>query len=813
MADGISTRLQREVGQQQKELERVEAKLDGSVNQLRLEMEQMGADLRRMFEQIMLKIDNNGGNGKQKVESMEEEARSNAGVESSQLKSGVTIGPLMVDDSTYKHCWHGHIDCPKFDGSDFSGWIMKLEQFFETEKVPEDNKIRRVMMQLEGRALQWHQYYVKANGDLVSIPWVAYLADLRKRFSDSEFSDPMADLVSLKQTNSVEDYYDQFLLLLTALQLTPDYALSIFTSNLKPELSKMVRLFSPKNITHAFNLAKQLDSLNPSTFKKPYIPYKTPPPAPPNNSTYSQPLRPPQLPPLLPTPTSSPLLSATTTPKLSINNPIKSMTASSSSKSNSSSSYPTRQERDERRKKGLCMWCGQKYSFNHTCVKSQLYHILVDNSLDKDMETDEFMDCVEHMEEMEAAAKEEEVRPVISLHAMLGTNGYQTMRLHGKIKNQLVNFLVDTGSTHNFLDHSVVKRTECHSQDVGSLIITVANGEQLKAQEICPNLHWEVQGLSQSTDFLVLPLRGCDAVLGVQWLITLGPILWDFKDLSMQFQWQGNSVTWKGLQPGKVLRMSKKQVTKIGNQAGTGVCAMLLSGTLSGQLPRAEKKTDHLPLELQQLLQAYSSIFEIPQGLPPMRAHDHKIPLLDESQSIRIRPYRYPIVQKNELEKMVAEMLDTGIIRDSTSSFASPVLLVKKKDGSWRFCVGYRQLNNLTIKDKFPIPLVEELLDELVKAVYFSKLDLRLGYHQIRMHESDIHKTAFRTHQGHYEFLVMPFGLTNAPSSFQSLMNTIFKPYLRDFVLVFFDDILIYSEDWNTHLTHLQLVLEVLMQN
>ncbi|MCI10516.1 hypothetical protein A2U01_0031609, partial [Trifolium medium] len=159
------------------------------------------------------------------------------------------------------------------------------------------------------------------------------------------------------------------------------------------------------------------------------------------------------------------------------------------------------------------------------------------------------------------------------------------------------------------------------------------------------------------------------------------------------------------------------------------------------------------------LLTRYASLFHEPKQLPPPRFTDHQIPLVPNAAPVNVRPYRYPHAQKLEIESQVQKLLENGWIQPSNSPFSSPVLLLKKKDGTWRMCVDYRALNAVTVKDRFPLPTVDELLDELGSARVFSKLDLTSGFHQIRLQPKDSLKTAFRTHDGHYEYRVMPFGL------------------------------------------------------
>ncbi|GJV92564.1 putative reverse transcriptase domain-containing protein [Tanacetum coccineum] len=197
-------------------------------------------------------------------------------------------------------------------------------------------------------------------------------------------------------------------------------------------------------------------------------------------------------------------------------------------------------------------------------------------------------------------------------------------------------------------------------------------------------------------------------------------------------------------------------------------------------------------------------------GLPPIQEIEFRIELIPGATPVAKSPYRLAPSEMEELSGQLKELQDKGFIRPSSSPWGAPVLFVKKKDGSFRMCIDYIELNKLTVKNRYPLPRIDDLFDQLQGSQFFSKIDLRSGYHQLRVHEDDIPKTAFRTRYGHFEFTVMPFGLTNAPAIFMDLMNRVCRPYLDKFVIVFIDDILIYSKTQEEHVEHLRLVLELL---
>ena len=223
---------------------------------------------------------------------------------------------------------------------------------------------------------------------------------------------------------------------------------------------------------------------------------------------------------------------------------------------------------------------------------------------------------------------------------------------------------------------------------------------------------------------------------------------------------------------------------------------------------------DRPPVALTDLLMEFSDVFaDLPPGLPPAHAVDHTIEVEPGSLPAWRPTYRMSPLELSEVRKQLDDLLSKGYIQPSVSPYGAPILFVRKKEGSLRMCVDYRALNKMTIKNRYPLPRTDELLDQLHGATILTKLDLQSGYHQVRVSEADVPKTAFRTRYGHYEFKVLPFGLTNAPATFMAFMNDVLRPFLDKFVVVFLDDILIYSKTPEDHAKHLRLVLQKLREH
>uniref|UniRef100_A0A803PBL9 RNA-directed DNA polymerase n=1 Tax=Cannabis sativa TaxID=3483 RepID=A0A803PBL9_CANSA len=364
----------------------------------------------------------------------------------------------------------------------------------------------------------------------------------------------------------------------------------------------------------------------------------------------------------------------------------------------------------------------------------------------------------------------EETLATLSLNSLVGISSAHTMKLAGKIGSLPVTVLIDSGATHNFISREVVEASGVPITQTTGYGILLGTGDRVKAEGVCSQVSLELGEICVVSDFLPLELGGVDVILGVKWLETLGNMQVNWRTMVMRFKRGGTWVTLQGDPSLCKSPITLKAMFHTVAQEGYGFWV---------QLGALQADTDHdehqIPAIVEEVLHKYDSVFHMPPGLPPERSCEHCIVLKEGVEPISVRPYRYAQIQKDAIEQMGRNMLQIGIVTPSTSPFSSPVLLVKKKDESWRFCVDYRALNREIVADKFSIPVVDELLDKLYGARVFAKLDLKSGYHQIRMAAKDRAKTAFRTHDGHYEFLVMPFGLTNAPATFQALRNEIFS--------------------------------------
>jgi RNase H-like domain found in reverse transcriptase/Reverse transcriptase (RNA-dependent DNA polymerase)/Integrase zinc binding domain/Retroviral aspartyl protease/Integrase core domain/Retrotransposon gag protein/Chromo (CHRromatin Organisation MOdifier) domain len=656
-------------------------------------------------------------------------------------------------------------DCPGFYGDNPTEWQRKCQSFFELHQVPPQYRTHLATMQFHDAASEWYDGYLISHDPP---NWVELVRLVNCRFRKVNAKNSLEEFKNLQQLGSVEDYWYlverlKSRMLLEGRQLTEKDFIDVFVSGLKGEIKPFVLAFKPISLESALEYALYIESATDYQYKRlkasnklPSYPSTTYP----KNTSEKTPIKP-VLPPV---------------------NPKNTLI-------------------EQRRALGQCFKCGERYYPGHQCkVKLQMLMGSIDGEVEEVVSPENFNSQEPVMDHAEEA--------IVSMHATSNSPVSNTMRFKGFIGTVPVFALIDSGSTHSFVNPSVLQAEHHHIVFTNPMIVMVANGERMVTDSKCEAMQFSIQGFEFQHDLRLLPVKGYDVILGLDWLSKLGP---------MKIDWSQQWVEFK-LGPETV----KLQVK--GNESELHCCeAVELSSEwkphselLVAQIWLCEgqsSKENQVPMELEEVLKKFVAVFETPTQLPPKRAVDHSITLFPNSQPVNLRPYRYSHFQKCELENIIEELLKTSVIRPSASSFASPALLVKKKDGSWRLCVDYRQLNAMTVKNKYPIPIIDDLLDELNGAKVFSKIDLKAGYHQIRMKESDIHKTAFRTHQGLYEYLVMPFGLTNAPATFQALMNQVFHPYLRKFVLVFFDDILVYSTDLLEHKTHLSLVLQLLLDH
>ena len=403
------------------------------------------------------------------------------------------------------------------------------------------------------------------------------------------------------------------------------------------------------------------------------------------------------------------------------------------------------------------------------------------------------------------------------------------------INDRRARVIIDGGSCNNLVSAVLVQKlglaTRPHKHPYH--VQWLNDSGKVKVNQTA-RVHFSLGPYSDYADCDVVPMDACSLLLGRPWEFD-NDAVHHGRSNTYTLMYKGQKITLHPMTPAEIIQSDKERlalpdvaapvatqpaiklknhnmlVTKsdLYDMDASAVCYALIC---KDALFPIRDIASTLPLAVADILQAYEDVFpnELPPGLPPLRGIEHQIDLIPGASLPNRAAYRTNPEETKEIQRQVQELLDRGYVRESLSPCSVPVLLVPKKDGTWRMCVDCRAINNITIRYCHPIPWLDDMLDELSGAIIFTKIDLRSGYHQIRMKLGDEWKTTFKTKFGLYEWLVMPFGLTNAPSTFMHLMNEVLRAFIGKFVVVYFDDILIYSKSHEEHLDHLRAVFDAL---
>jgi len=405
--------------------------------------------------------------------------------------------------------------------------------------------------------------------------------------------------------------------------------------------------------------------------------------------------------------------------------------------------------------------------------------------------------------------------------------GGQLLYVRCEVLHTATAALVDSGATKSFISGKFARKLQLKpvpKVEGNGLMVELATGSVTWCTHVLPRLKFRIGGphggacQASSVTFHVIDDLQDDIILGTDWLYQEDP----------DIKWREHTVVFKG--GTKVHGLPEDQVKSVRatgrlsytickstlqqmRHEGGNELYLLTVKPAVGQTAADSFAGVPIPSMVRPLVEKWQAVFGKPSGVPPPRGVKHSIPLHPDFRPVARSAYRMSVPELQEVQKQLSDLVDLGFVRPSSSSFASPVLLVKKADGSWRMCVDYRAVNAATSKNSYPLPRVDELFEQLAGAQYFTKMDLHSGYWQIEVEEVDRHKTAFITRYGLYEWNVMPFGLSGAPATFQRAMHDVFRDLLDKGVVIYLDDVLIYSHDEESHLRLLDTVLRRLHEH
>ncbi|XP_056852913.1 uncharacterized protein LOC130502194 [Raphanus sativus] len=617
--------------------------------------------------------------------------------------------------------WSRRVDIPTFDGSEVEGWILRVEEYFELGEFMEDEKLRLVRLCFSGDALLWYRWERTRNPFRT---WEQLKHRVLTQYSTLQDVSAGERLLKILQEGTVREYHRDFINLASHAPEVPESVLEFaYMNGLLGKIRKGVKMLDARGLQHMMRAALKVEDWETEEALAPVKPSKQMSSGPSHTSkpisgvqaqTVAQPK--PKTQPTFPNATQRGIGARAATNHGRLKPPFRRLT-------------PTEVERWKAQ--GLCFKCDEKFHPNHPCAQAQLTVMLLHpNGVEEEL-LDEPCELEETVEGVAALVAE------VSVNSVVGISSPRTMKLRGVIQNREVVVLIDSGATHNFISSKLIAELKLPLSSTRSYGVLVAGGVNVQGRGVVDGVTLILPSCQFTTSFLPLELGVADIILGVQWLDPLGEMRVNWQQQWMKICVAGKWVELKGDLSLHSEAVSLKSLWKIVEAEGEGVLVEF------GSLQTAEEVVAMaLPEEWKGLLQQYAPVFAEPTELPPSRGKEHSITLEEGARPVSVRPFRYPHIQKAEIERQIASMLATGIIQESGSPFSSPVLLVKKKDGSWRFCVDYRALNKVTVPDKYPISMIDQLLDELHGAQVFSKLDLRSGYHQILVKQEDIPKTA-----------------------------------------------------------------------